>query len=142
MDQQVVEKTLEPNMESQVATLKIQVEVPKELSQKLQKICMATGEQPKKIMTEALARYFGKPIPKEERFFTGKGGRKWAIPKNTFIVFALPQEEWRKLRKWRRKNGDHLFFDTMSDNEVLIVNETKLEKRRARKREKPTQNIA
>lgn len=129
-------------MESQVETLKIEVEVPKELSQKLQKICIAKGEQPSKVMTEALARYFGKPLPKEERFFTGKGGRKWAIPKNTFIVFALPHEEWRKLREWRRKNSDHLSFNTMSDNEVLIINETKLDKWRAKNQEKTIQNKA
>lgn len=121
-------------MEPQVENLKIEVEVPKELSQKLQKICIARGEQPSALMIEALARYFGKSLPKEERFFTGRSGRKWAIPRSTFIVFALPQEEWCKLRKWRRNNGDRLFFDTMTDNEVLIINETKLEKRHVRKK--------
>lgn len=128
-------------MESQVENLKIEVEVPKELSRKLQKICMATGEQPNKIMTEALARYFGKPRPKEERFFTGKSGRKWAIPKNTFIVFALPQEEWRKLREWRDKDN-LVSVVTMSHGEILILNHTKLDKWRAKNQEKTIQNKA
>jgi len=114
----------------------ITVEIPQQLNEKLEKVCMAQGQQPSALMTEALHRFFGKPIPKEERFFPR---RKWAIPRNTFIAFGLVHEEWLKLKAWKRK-GHRIVIDVMSENEVLILNETKLDKRHVGKKKK--QNLS
>jgi hypothetical protein len=65
-------------------------------------------------------------------FNVGPSGRKWHIPRSTFILFALPMEEWQKLKKWRADN-DSYFVDTLSNGEVIILNETKMDKRRAEK---------
>jgi len=114
----------------------ITVEISQQLNEKLEKVCMVQGQQPSAVMKEALHRFFGKPMPKEERFFLR---RKWGIPRGTFIAFGLVHEEWLKLKKWKDK--DHkLVIDIMPENEILILNETKLEKRHLRKKKK--QNLS
>jgi hypothetical protein len=65
-------------------------------------------------------------------FDVGPSGRKWKIPKSVFILFALPREEWRKLKNWRVDN-DSYCVDVLSDGEVIILNETKMAKWRAGK---------
>ena len=66
------------------------------------------------------------------KFYKFFNGTKWYIPKNTFIVSALPHEQWSKLRKWLDK-GDFVSINTMSGSEVLFLNDTKLDKHRAKK---------
>ena len=62
-------------------------------------------------------------------------GRKFAIPKNCFILFNLQSHEWSKLRTWFDKHHQVNVYPG-SDGEIFLMNETKLEKWRKEKMRK------
>ena len=111
-----------------------------ELDQKIvDKLAEQTGLKPNCIVCASVRKLVKMPIeevlkrgPKEGPF---PKGRKWAIPKNTFIAFGLVHEEWLKLKKWKDKNH-RIVIDVLRDNEVLILNETLIDKHHVRKQEK------
>jgi len=110
------------------------VRLPKNLDEQMQSYCKLLGLKPEELITHAVGRFYGWPPLKKETFF-GRRGRKFFIPRNCFIIFALPQEEHRKLANWLRK-GDKINIGTAPNNEVIIMNETKLRKWRAKKESK------
>jgi len=73
----------------------------------------------------------GEETTSKQPFF--KHGRHFHIPKSCFVLFALPKHEWKKLDEWF-KRGHHVETSLGSDGEVLLLNETKLEKWRQRKK--------
>ena len=54
-------------------------------------------------------------------------GRKFAIPRSCFVLFALPNHEWKKLEDWNKKKNN-VQIATAPDGEVFLMNETKLVK--------------
>lgn len=58
----------------------------------------------------------------KDKFYNG---RKFCIPKNCFILFALPRHEWEKLNKWMDV-GQQPQIALASNGEVFLLNEAKL----------------
>lgn len=97
-----------------------QVPISIELYEKLSDVAAKRNVTPSQLANKLLEEEMNR---KYYKFFNG---RKWTIPRSTFIVFALPHEEWQKLKEWKNK-GHHITVDCMRDNEVLILNQTKLD---------------
>lgn len=112
-----------------LATDKIVIEAARELLEEFKKIVVKpyyAGDVDKAICDLLLQEI-------HERKGTTKfhDGVKWNIPKDTFILFALPRTEWRKLEKWqKRKHG--IIIHLGAHGEVLLLNEEKLVKLVAR----------
>lgn len=53
--------------------------------------------------------------------------RKFGMPDDCFILFALPKREWSKLDEWVKKK-EQVTVIIGSDGEVALLNETKLGK--------------
>ena len=98
------------------------IPITQEVYEQLNDVATKRNITPSKLANQLLESEINR---KFNKFFNG---RKWAIPKNTFIVSALPKEQWSKLRKWRDKD-DLVTIDTMKDGEILILNQTRLDKR-------------
>ena len=107
------------------------VRIPEELNKRVNMYCELLGLKPEELISHAVGRFYGLPPYSKEKFFKGKG-RKYFIPRSCFIIFALPYEEHRKLAKWLMK-GDKIDIATAPDNEVIIMNQTKLSKWKAKK---------
>ena len=115
-----------------MAEVEYVVRLPEDLNEHMQHYCKLLGLKPEELIKHAVDRFYGgKPFDKEVFF----KGRKWFIPRSCFIVFALPYEEHNKLSKWvKRKDKIHIL--ATANNEVIILNETKLNKWEARKHSK------
>jgi len=104
------------------------VSFPENLNEQMQKYCKLLEIKPEELIKHAVDRFYGAEPWNAEVFFKG---RKWMIPKSCFIVFALPYEEHRKLSEWVRRE-DRIQIHATANNEVIIVNETELSKRKAK----------
>ena len=115
-----------------MAEIEYVVKIPEDLNKDMQHYCKLLGLKPEELIRHAVDRFYGgEPFNKE---VFGKS-RKWAIPRSCFIVFALPFEEHKKLSKWvKRKDKIHIL--PTANNEVIILNETKLTKWEERKHNK------
>lgn len=98
-----------------------QIQIKQEVYQQLNDAATKRNVTPNKLANQLLESEVNR---KFNKYFDG---RKWFIPKNTFIVSALPKEQWSKLREWRDKD-DRVTIDTMKDGEILILNQTRLDK--------------
>ncbi|MEM1590135.1 MAG: hypothetical protein QW175_06945 [Candidatus Bathyarchaeia archaeon] len=58
-------------------------------------------------------------------------GRKFAIPKSCFILFALPKHEHEKLKRWIDM-GQQPKIAIASEGEVFLINMEKLRRYEAR----------
>ena len=59
--------------------------------------------------------------------------RKFALPKETFVVTKLPKEELRKIMDWKRGGDKITIWPCLSTSELVLVNESLLgEKERTR----------
>jgi hypothetical protein len=67
-------------------------------------------------------------VQKKDVFYPG---RKFAIPRSCFVLFALPKHEWKKLDEWNRKK-DKIAIAPAPEGEIFLLNEKKLEKWRNR----------
>ena len=105
------------------------VRIPEDLNKDMQHYCKLLGLKPEELIRHAVDRFYGgEPFDKE---VFGKT-RKWFVPRSCFIVFALPYEEHKKLRTWiRKKHRIHIL--PTANREVIILNETKLNKWEERK---------
>lgn len=97
------------------------IPITQEVYEQLNDVATKRNITPSKLANQLLESEINR---KFNKFFDG---RKWAIPKTVFIVTALPREGWNKLRKWLDK-GDRVSVNTMSKGEILILNETRLDK--------------
>lgn len=61
---------------------------------------------------------------------------KLCIPEDSRIMFSLAEPKWNRLREWLDKN-DHIEIATgkNSDQPVWLLNTTRIEKGKVRKRE-------
>lgn len=62
-------------------------------------------------------------------------GTKGLIPKSTFILFALPQTEWKKLEKWIAKSQRPNIF-LGKNGQVVLLNDDRLRKYVTKKAQK------
>jgi hypothetical protein len=54
------------------------------------------------------------------------------MPESTFVLFALPSHEWKKLEGWVSKR-DQITIAPSSNGEVFLLNDTRLAKWERRK---------
>lgn len=63
----------------------------------------------------------------EDKFYDG---RKFGIPEDSFILFALPKHEWNKLKEWFEKE-ERVNITIGSNGEVWLLNEDRRYKKTA-----------
>jgi len=104
--------------------LEYKVRISEKLNEALQKTCEIYKATPEEVIEEAIRRVYG--APKKWLFFDG---RKFAIPEECFVIFALPTHQHKKFVDWLDA-GDEVKTLPLPGNEIILLNETKLKQTR------------
>lgn len=110
---------------------KLSIVLSKKVLEALKQLCLIYGKTLEEFVAEVLDRSLGKRRTVKERFFNG---RHFALPQNMFILTALPEHEWEKLRMWQDAS-DKLTTLTGRNGEVWILNDTRRSRRTLKKKE-------
>jgi len=100
------------------------ISIPEEIQDKLKKWCKFQGKPLREVVEREIGLRFGMRLPKEEVFFPK---RTFGIPRDSFVLFALPRHEWRKLSDWLQEKKRVKIW-VGSSSEVILVNQDILEK--------------
>ena len=58
---------------------------------------------------------------------------KWFIPASSFMLLPVSETQWNTLKEWQ-KDEDHIHFQPIDVNRVLVFNTTKCEQELGRKK--------